>query len=584
MRKKWNIFPGAPHIEKELSQGLGCSPILARLLTRRGFTTVSSAKFFLHGSLSDLHSPQLLPDIEKACLRIRRAIDKGEKILIYGDYDVDGQTSIAILMDTLKGLGGDVSYYIPNRVEEGYGLKEEPIQEAKEKGVSLIITVDCGSTAVKEAALCKDLGLDLIITDHHEFRDEMPDALAFINAHRRDSDYPDKGLAGVGVAFKLAQALLGVSTCAREGIEDKRLYSYLDLVALGTIADVVPLQGESRIFAKEGLKVLTETQRAGLIALKEVAGVKGKIRGYHVGFIFGPRLNAAGRISDAGLGVQLLLSKNKSEAEGIARLLDGYNRERQAIEKKILSHAVSRIDKEINLKEESVIVLADKDWHPGVIGIVASRLLDKFYRPVILIALKEDIGRGSGRSFGGFHLFQALEELKSRLVSFGGHRYAAGLNILPQEIANFKKEINSLARTTFTEEDTVPVLDVDAEISFTDIEEPLVDELALLHPHGSSNPGPVFISRDIEVVEKPRLVGNRHLKFFLRGNGRLIHAIGFGLGNREDLNFLKRAGAKIDLAYLPEENNYLGIKSIELKIKDVTPSSLFRGRDNLYKP
>jgi len=565
VKKRWNVFQGTPHLEKELSQGLGCSPILARLLTRRGFTTVSSAKFFLHGSLSDLHSPQLLPDIEKACNRIRHAIDKGEKILIYGDYDVDGQTSIAILMDTLKGLGGDVSYYIPNRVEEGYGLKEEPIQKAKENGVSLIITVDCGSTAVKEAALCKNLGLDLIITDHHEFRADCPEAMAFINPHRKDFDYPDKGLAGVGVAFKLAQALLGVS------IEDKRLYSYLDLVALGTIADVVPLQGESRLFAKEGLKVLTETQRIGLTALKEVAGVKGKMRGYHVGFIFGPRLNAAGRVSDAGLGVKLLLSENKSEAEGIARKLDGYNRERQAIEKKILSHAVSRIDKEINLKEESVIVLADKDWHPGVIGIVASKILDKFYRPVILIALKEDIGRGSGRSFGGFHLFQALEKLKSRLVSFGGHRYAAGLNILPQEIANFKKEINSLARLSLTKEDTVPVLDVDAEISFADIEESLVDELALLHPHGSSNPGPVFISRDIEVVEKPRLVGGRHLKFFLKGNGRFIHAIGFGLGNREDLNFLKRAGAKIDLAYLPEENNYLGIKSIELKIKDVSP-------------
>jgi len=565
MRKKWNVFPGTPHLEKELSQGLGCSPFLARLLVRRGINSVSSASSFLHGSLSDLHSPQLLPDIDIACKRIRHAIDKGEKILIYGDYDVDGQTSIAILKDVLQGLGGDVSYYIPNRVEEGYGLKEEPIQEAKEKGVSLIITVDCGSTAVKESGICKDLGIDLIVTDHHEFRDEMPEALAFINAHRRDSDYPDKGLAGVGIAFKLAQALLGVS------IEDKRLYSYLDLVALGTIADIVPLQGESRLFAKEGLKVLTETERVGLIALKDVARVKGKVRGYHVGFIFGPRLNAAGRISDAGLGVELLLSKNKSEAENMARLLDGYNRERQAIEKKIFSHAISKIDKEINLKEESVIVLSDRDWHPGVIGIVASKILDKFCRPAILISLNENLGRGSGRSFGGFHLFESLKKLQSRLVSFGGHRYAAGLNILPDEISHFTKEINSLARGSLKEEGAVPMLDVDAEISFKDIGEPLIGELALLPPYGSSNPRPLFISRDIEVVEKPRLVGGRHLKFLLKGGGRFISAIGFGLGDREDLDFLKKAGAKIDLAHLPEENDYLGIKSIELKIKDVCP-------------
>ena len=564
MKKKWNVFSGVPHLEKELSRELDCSQLLARLLIRRGIDSVSSANFFLRGSLSDLRPPSLLPDIDIACERIRRAIDKREKILIYGDYDVDGQTSIAILTDVLKGLGADVFYYIPNRVEQGYGLKEEPLCDAKAKGVSLIITVDCGSTALKESVICKDLGLDLIVTDHHEFKNP-PDALAFINPHRRDYDYPDKDLAGAGVAFKLAQALLNVS------INDKRIYSYLDLVALGTIADIIPLHGESRLFVKEGLKVLSGTQRPGLAALKEVGGIKGNVRGYHVGFILGPRLNAAGRISDAGLGVRLLLSDNKSEAESIARLLDKYNRERQQIEKGIFSHAVSKIDKEINLKEEPIIVLSDRDWHPGVIGIVASKLLDKFCRPVILIALRGNIGRGSGRSFGGFHLFRTLEKLKSRLVSFGGHKYAAGINILPHEISNFKEDINTIARVFFAGETAIPVVDIDAEISFNDIGEALVEELALLPPHGPSNPNPLFITRGIEVMET-RVVGKRHLKFLLKNSGRFISAIGFGLNDREDLDFLKKPGAKIDLAYLPEENNYLGIKSIELKIKDTRPT------------
>ena len=307
IKKRWNIFPGVAHLEKELSEGLKCSPVLARLLIRRGITNFSSASMFLNGTLSDLHSPLLLPDVEVACERIKRAIVKKEKILIYGDYDVDGQTSVAILMDILKGLGGDVSFYIPNRVEEGYGLKEQPIREAKEKGFSLIITVDCGSTALKESRVSNDLGIDLIITDHHEFQNEVPDALAFINPHRKDSGYPDKGLAGVGIAFKLAQAFSGLS------IKDKRLYSYLDLVALGTIADIVPLQGENRLLAKEGLKVLSQTDRAGLVALKEVGRIKGRVSAYHVGFILGPRINACGRISESSLGVKLFLSKKKDE-------------------------------------------------------------------------------------------------------------------------------------------------------------------------------------------------------------------------------------------------------------------------------
>lgn len=565
MKKKWKIFPGVAHLEEELSQGLNCSPLFARLLIRRGIDSVDAARFFLYGSASDLYSPLLLPDMEKACERIKYAIDKKEKILIYGDYDVDGQTSVAILMDVLKRLGAEVSYYIPNRIEEGYGLKEEPIREAKERNFSLVITVDCGSTAFKESLVCKELGIDLIVTDHHEFHEEIPYAVAFVNPNRRDCKYPDKDLAGVGIAFKLAQSLLGLSA------EDKKLYSYMDLVALGTIADVVPLQGENRIFAKEGLKVLSDTERTGLIALKEVSRVRGKVKGYHVGFILGPRLNACGRISDADLGVRLLLSEDKMEAERMAKLLDDYNRERQGIEKEILSHAMEKIDKEINLEEERIIVLSDRDWHPGVIGIVASKILDRLYRPVILIALKGDIGKGSGRSLGGFHLFEILEKLKSRLISFGGHRYAAGLNILPQEIEIFRKEINSVARMNFSQEDITPVLEIDAEISFRDIGKKFIREIEFLSPYGTGNPRPLFASRNVEIVERPRLVGGRHLKFFLKGDGRLISAIGFGLGERKDINFLEKSGARIDLAYSPEESEYLGIKTIELKIKDLRP-------------
>lgn len=568
MEKVWKLFPSDPQAEKELSISLGCSPFLSRLLIRRGLTKVSLARNFLYGSLSDLHSPSLLPDIDLAVSRLKRAITKGEKILIYGDYDVDGQTSIAVLREAIKSLGGDVSYYIPHRLEEGYGLNEEAITEAREKGFSLILTVDCGSTALKEAKLAKELGLDLIVTDHHEFPGQGPESLAFINPHRPDSGYPDKDLAGVGLAFKLSQALLGLS------LEDERLYSYLDLVALGTIADIVPLRGENRIFAREGLKVLSETERLGIKALKEVSGLKGKVKEGHVGFILGPRLNAAGRISEANLGVELLLTPEKGKAETIARLLDSYNRERQEIERGILAHCLSKIDKEIDLSRERIIVLSDRDWHAGVIGIVASRILDKFSRPVILISLKGEVGKGSGRSLAGFNLFQNLEKLKAKLISFGGHKYAAGLNILLEQIPSFKEEINRLAKVSLGEKEARPSLDIDAEISFKDIGPSLMAELRLLPPYGAYNPAPLFISRDIELMEKPRLVGNnRHLKFFLRGDGRFISAIGFGLGGREDLRDLPRTGIKINLAYVPEESEYLGVKSVELKLKDVKPSS-----------
>lgn len=564
MEKDWQVFEGNPQVEKALSNSLGCSPFLSRLLIRRGLTTVSLARNFLYGSLADLHSPSLLPDIDIAVSRLKRAITKGEKILIYGDYDVDGQTSIAILMEGIKSLGGNVSYYIPHRLEEGYGLNEEAVAEAKEKGFNLILTVDCGSTALKEAKLAKELGLDLIVTDHHEFPGQGPESLAFINPHRPDSCYPDKDLAGVGLAFKLAQALLGVS------VEDERLYPYLDLVALGTIADIVPLRGENRIFAREGLKVLSETERLGIKALKEVSGLKGKVKEGHVGFILGPRLNAAGRVSEANLGVELLLTPEKGKAETIARLLDSYNRERQEIERGILSHCLSKIDKEIDLSRERIIVLSDRDWHAGVIGIVASRILDKFSRPVILISLKGGVGKGSGRSLAGFNLFQNLEKLKTKLISFGGHKYAAGLNILLEQIPSFKEEINRLAQISLGEKEVRPVLEIDAEIFFKDIGPALMAELRLLPPYGASNPAPLFISRDIELMEKPRLVGNnRHLKFFLRGDGRFISAIGFGLGGREDLRDLPKAGIKINLAYLPDESEYLGVKSVELKLKDV---------------
>jgi single-stranded-DNA-specific exonuclease len=298
------------------------------------------------------------------------------------------------------------------------------------------------------------------------------------------------------------------------------------------------------------------------------------VTSFHIGFILGPRINACGRISEGDLGVRLLLSKDRAEAQGIARLLDEQNRERQAIEREIFSHAVERIEKEIDLKDEPIIVLSHRDWHPGVIGIVASRILEKFSRPVILISLRGEIGRGSGRSFGGFHLFQSLEKLKSRLISFGGHRYAAGLNILEHEINDFRRDINRLAKEFLSGDSFIHVLEVDSEVSFRNIGKQLMEELELLQPYGQSNPKPLFISSGVELIEKPRLVGGKHLKFFLKGDGRLISGIAFGLAERKDLDFLERPGTKIDLAYVPEENEYMGIKSIELKIKDCQPTPL----------
>lgn len=563
MKKVWKIAPQQPQLSKLLSQALNSSPLFAQVLINRGYSEEKKARLFLRAHLSQLPSPFLLPDMDKALNLIEKAIDEEALILIYGDYDVDGITGTVLLYQLLKSLGAKITYYIPHRLKEGYGLNEGAIKKAVATGVKLIITCDCGTNDWLALNLAKDLGLDMIITDHHQVQREPHPEIPLLNPKRQDADYPYPDLAGVGVAFKLVQALL-----ERFDFKERERWviEHLDLVALGTIADSVPLSGENRIIVRHGLKRLARTTNFGLQALKEVAGLRTDNLDYQkVSFILAPRINAAGRLEDGALGVELLTAQSFDEAVNLAKIMDELNRKRQDIGEAILKEALDKIDKEIDLEKEKIILLADEKWHLGVIGIVASRLVEKFFRPTFLISLNE-ISRGSARSINGFPLHKVLRACQEHLINFGGHEYAAGLTISQKQIPLFYQRLKELGEKLIPEENLSYQLEIDGVASLEEINPFLLEHLKHLGPFGPGNPPPIFLSQMLTLENFPRTVGKNHLKFMVREGNYLREVIGFGFAG--SLSSLLTSSMVLDIVYSPEINQWQGESFIQLNLKD----------------
>ncbi|MDD5422570.1 MAG: single-stranded-DNA-specific exonuclease RecJ, partial [Candidatus Omnitrophica bacterium] len=491
MRKIWRIKDPDPLAQDCLSSALNISKITAQLLANRGVTDAALASDFLRSSLSSCHDPFLLKDMDKAVYRIKKAIAGNEKMLVYGDYDVDGMTGVTILYSALKNLGAIVDSYIPNRLEEGYGLNTNAIKRAHKDGVTLIITVDCGITSFKEIEHAGAINIDVIVTDHHEIvESRIPSAYAVVNPLQESCSYPFKHLAGVGIAYKLVKALYENTPFFAE--------DFLDLVSLGTVADIAPLIGENRTLTKYGLDELNRRGRVGLKALMDVSGLKDKdISSGHIGFMLGPRINAMGRIGSPQKALELLLSDDSSAAAKIAKIMDAENRSRQKIEAKILDEALSKVEREVNFKYHRVIVLASEGWHSGVIGIVASRIADRFYRPTILISLDGKLGKGSGRSIDRFHLFEYLFRCREILSGFGGHEAACGITIEKDRIDDFRDRINEEVSKDVDENVFIPGLDIDIDIPLSMLSENVISEIESLSPFGPDNPRPVLASRGL---------------------------------------------------------------------------------------
>ena len=548
-----------PHVslQNQFSKELGISKILAQILINRKITTVLAAEKFLKPVMGDLHSPHLFSDMPKAISLVKKAVENKEKVMVFGDYDVDGITSTVLLKNTLASLGLDVLHHIPHRIKEGYGLNKEIINFAKTNQVKLMVTADCGIVNHKEIEGLRQANIDVIVTDHHEPQDSnLPAASSIINPKVKHSGYPYRELAGVGVAYKFAQGLTG-----------SLLMDELDLVTLGTIADSVPLTGENRIIAKEGLARLPQTKKLGLRAIIENAGIENKkFNSTYVSFIIAPRLNAPGRMSNAEVSLKLLMCQSTQEAQGLAKELDKFNRERQKIEGKILEEAEELINHQVNFKDHKVIVIAKEDWHQGVLGIVASKLADRFYRPAIVISINEELCKGSARSIQNFHLFDALMDSKELLDSFGGHAHAAGLLITKDNIDEFRKSINKLASDKLTLEDLLPSKDVDLELNFADLNEFLVRELELLEPFGMANPEPLFYTRALKLKGEVQLLNRGTLKFWATDGVVTCQVIAFGMSSlRESL----LQAASFDLIYTPKIDSWRQEESMILEAKDI---------------
>lgn len=512
---------------KELCSELKISPLVASLLVRRGFNTASLAKKFLYEHEEQCHDPYLLTGMDIAVNRIHQAIENKEPILIFGDYDADGVTSTSVMMLTLKELGAIVDFYIPNRFTEGYGPNEPAFRHAHESGVKLIITVDTGISAVHEASVLKNLGVDLIITDHHEPGPILPEALAVIHPKLPGSSYPFKELAGVGVAFKLSQALLG-----------QLPEHLLEFVAIGTIADLVPLVDENRYLVKRGLKKIRSSSRSGIKALCKQAGIEQQtIDEETIGFTIGPRINAVGRLDSADPAVHLLLSEDLDEAEMLAEEIDSYNKERQRIVSSIADEAIQQVNDFYPIGENSVIVVGQEGWNAGVVGIVASRLVEAFYRPTIVLSFDREkgIAKGSARSIEGFDLFKNLSTCREILPHFGGHPMAAGMTLKLEDVDELRSRLNELAVNQLSEEDFIPITVVDLEMSIKDIQLNALEELQLLAPFGTSNKKPKILVRDANITQIKKIGANQsHLKLILEHEGSILDGIGFHLGEKVD--------------------------------------------------
>jgi single-stranded-DNA-specific exonuclease len=546
------------HLQNTLSKALGISKILSQVLINRGIKDAALADKFLNVNTSHFLDPYLFSDMHHAVNLLKKAAKDKSKVMIAGDYDVDGLTAVALLKEVLSKAGLNVIHYIPHRVKEGYGLNKNTVSFAKQKGINLLVTVDCGTNNQEEIQELRRSNIEVIVTDHHESLgvDSNSLASAVINPKIKGCRYKYSDLAGVGVAYKLCQAITG-----KDLIED------LDLVSLGTIADVVPLTGENRIFVKEGLNKLMHTSRPGLKALIESSRIKGKkITCGFVSFILGPRINSSGRMDTAETSLRLLMSRDDQEAGELAKAIETHNRQRQKIEEKIMGEAHDLIDKEINFKEHKIIVVAKEDWHQGVLGIVASKLADKFYRPTIVISKTADLCKGSGRSIKNFHLFEALVECKDFLKTFGGHSHAVGLIITNNNIEEFRRKINLFAKEKLVLDDLLPSLDIDLELPLSSFDEKAVKEFESLEPFGAGNPEPLFYTRNLKLKGEPQVLARETLKFWVTDGDTTVQAIGFQMAGFKDS--LINADA-FDFVYTPKIDSWQGEGSVILEGKDI---------------
>ena len=544
-----------------LARALSISPATASLFLARGVTTPDEATTWM--SLQSPHDPFLIPDMEQAVERLHRAVTTQEPICFYGDYDVDGITATSVYMSFFGGLGAQVRAYVPHRLREGYGLNLGAVQRLHDEGISLLVTSDCGTTSHKEIALAARLGMDVVVTDHHQTDEQMPPAVAVLNPHRAGALYPFRGLCSAALAYKVAQAYQ-----LRYGVAGVPLESLLDLVALATVADVVPLHDENRSFVREGMVQLSRGARCGVRALKQVAGVTRDCTAETIAFKLAPRINAAGRLDDAMLGVRLLTTDNPAEAQQLADRLEQLNRERQRIEVDIMAETLA------SLKDQELppaLVLASRQWHLGVVGIVAARLVDRYQRPAIVMAINDQgIAKGSARTTGGFDLYQGLAACREMLEAFGGHPSAAGVTIRESRIDEFRVRFSDVVAGWTHDGAKVPTLDVDAELRLDEVTMQLIQEIGSLHPFGAGNPEPTFAVTRLEVMDS-RTVGEKHLKMTVRQGASLpFDSIGFGMKSLLERGIPSRA--PVDLAFTPELNHWNGRDRIQLRIRDVRPS------------
>ncbi len=556
----WNIAPPAA-AAPELAAAFGLPPVIGQILANRGLTNVESTRFFLEGGLEDIPDPFLLTGMDAAVDRIMKAIDGGESILIFGDYDVDGVLSTVMLHKALTSLGGKAQYFVPERIKDGYGIKDNHVDVVIERGAKLVVSVDCGIKSVGFVRAAKAAGVDVIITDHHLAGTELPEALALLDPVLPGANYPDRNLAGVGVTFKLIQALF------QKGGRTSVLPHYLKLVAIGTVADIVELRGENRILVRRGLAELRKVSNPGLRSLMETCGLAGRpISVGDIGFRLGPRINAAGRMGRTDLALRLFFSDSASETAALAGELDILNRRRQAAEDSILSEAEERIRTEGLARTYKVLILGDEKWHRGIVGIVASRLKEMFSRPVVLFSYDDGIAYGSGRSISGFSLIDCLEEARPLFLSYGGHQQAVGCTLRRESLPAFKTAMNRVADTRLSFDGLRPSISIDARLDFADVGEALWRGLSLLEPHGVGNPRPVFLTEGAVVAAEPRKLKDRHAKFVLRKDGRTFEAIGWDHGEWAG-RFA--AGGRIDCVYTFQTSSYLGEERLYLGLEDL---------------
>ena len=561
MKKKWQYYQQNKELVKQISENHNISTLLAQILINRNIVDDSQIDIFLQPKRNDFHDPFLMLDMEKATDRIMQAIKNKEKTIIYGDYDVDGITSITVLKKFLQERGLETDYYIPNRLEEGYGLNVDAIQEIAQKKYKLMITVDCGVSGIEEIKLANSKGIETIVTDHHEQLDELPAAYAIINPKRRDNTYPFRGLAGVGVVFKLIQAI-----SKKLGLDEKEYLKYLDIVCIGTISDIVPLVDENRVIAKLGLMLVECTKNIGLKELISETKYK-NIDSTMISFAIAPRINACGRMGKQEEALQLFLTENLEEAKEITKKLERYNSERQETEKNIFEQAIKKIETE-NLKELNSIVLASENWHHGVIGIVASRITEKFYKPTILICIEGDEGKGSGRSVPGFDLHQALVDSSQFLKKYGGHEMAVGLSLEKEKINDFKKYFEEISKAKNVKQ-LIPVINIDCEITKKELNKKTIEQIKLLEPFGEKNKQPLVIYKNLKITSIRALSEGKHLKLMLKDDNEIVNAIGFNLGELSNEYLI---GDKVDIVGTIETNAYNGQEQIQINLKDIMKS------------